>query len=286
MNNQIYPCLWFNGQAKEAAELYCNAFGGASAIVRDTPMVVTFEIEGKRIMGLNGGPQFTISPALSFFVTYYDRDRLERLWQQLAEGGSALMALGEYPWAPLYGWVKDRFGTTWQLMLGELPPHGQTVHLAFLFANTQLGRAREAIDFYTDIFPQSVQHHQELYRAGEPVQEGFLKFGHFSLNGETLAAMDGPGDHTFAFGEGFSLVVECDTQEQIDHYWKRLTEGGAESQCGWLKDRFGVSWQIVPSVLKELMGYPAKAPTVMAAFLKMKKFDIATLLQAAEGVGN
>jgi predicted 3-demethylubiquinone-9 3-methyltransferase (glyoxalase superfamily) len=279
MNNQLYPCLWFDGQAKEAAGFYCGLFG-QSKITAENPLVVSFELEGKKFMGLNGGPQFKITAGISIFVTHNDREKLEKLWQQLAHDGSPLIPLGQYPWAPLYGWVKDRFGTTWQLMLGELPPHGQTLAVSFLFAGAQMGKAQAAIDFYTGIFPNAAKHHVELYQANDAQPEGFLKFGHFSLNGESFAAMDGPGDHQFAFGEGFSLVVECDTQAQINHYWAALTDGGSESQCGWLKDRFGVSWQIVPTVLGQLMGDPEKAPRVMAAFMKMKKFDIAALQEA------
>lgn len=139
MTKQIYPCLWFDGQAKEAAEFYCSVFEN-SKITADTPLVVTFELDGKKFMGLNGGPNFKFNEAVSF-------------------------------------------------------------------------------------------------------------------------------------------VVNCDTQEEIDHYWFKLSEGGEEGMCGWLKDKFGLSWQIVPSVLGELMKDPEKAPGVMDAFMKMKKFDIEKLKQ-------
>jgi predicted 3-demethylubiquinone-9 3-methyltransferase (glyoxalase superfamily) len=92
--------------------------------------------------------------------------------------------------------------------------------------------------------------------------------------------MDGPGAHAYTFNEAVSLVVNCDTQDEIDDYWNKLTNGGQESQCGWLKDRFGVSWQIVPAILGKLMNDPERAPRVMQALMKMKKFDIDTLLNA------
>ena len=92
--------------------------------------------------------------------------------------------------------------------------------------------------------------------------------------------MDGPGEHAFIFSEAVSFVVDCDTQEQIDYYWNKLTENGEESQCGWLKDQFGVSWQIVPTILGKLMTDPEKGPRVMQAFMQMKKFDIEKLMQA------
>lgn len=140
MTNQIYPCLWFDGQAKTAAEFYCSVFKN-SKITTDTPMVIMFELNGKKFMGLNGGPKFKFNEAVSF-------------------------------------------------------------------------------------------------------------------------------------------VVDCDTQEEIDYYWNKLTEGGEESMCGWLKDKFGIWWQIVPGILGKLMSDPAKSGRVMQAFLKMKKFDIQKLIDA------
>ena len=141
MKKQIYPCLWFDGKAQEAAKFYCAIFKDAR-ITADNNMVVTFELNGTKFMGLNAGPQFQFNEAVSF-------------------------------------------------------------------------------------------------------------------------------------------VIDCDTQAEIDHYWSKLTaDGGQEGQCGWLKDQFGVSWQVVPSVLPELLSNPAKAQNVMKAYMQMKKFDIAALENA------
>jgi predicted 3-demethylubiquinone-9 3-methyltransferase (glyoxalase superfamily) len=147
MTNQMYPCLWFDGQAKAAAEFYCSIFSAApngqhSKITSENPMVVRWELNGKPFMGLNGGPQFKFNEAVSF-------------------------------------------------------------------------------------------------------------------------------------------VIECDTQEEIDHYWNNLiSNGGAESQCGWCKDQFGVSWQVVPKILDTFMADPEKSERVVAAFMQMKKFDIEKLMNA------
>ncbi len=141
MKDQIYPCLWFDGQAKEAAELYCSIFPN-SKIITDSQMVVNFELNGKFFMGLNGGPQFKFNEAVSFVIT-------------------------------------------------------------------------------------------------------------------------------------------CEDQKEIDHYWNNLTaNGGKESQCGWLVDKFGVSWQVIPSVLGKLMSDPEKGQRVVQVFMKMKKFDIEKLMNA------
>ncbi|MEP6674861.1 MAG: VOC family protein [Ferruginibacter sp.] len=141
MNNQIYPCLWFDGNAKAAATFYCSVFKN-SKIIDDTPMVVTFEVNGAKFMGLNGGPQFKFDEAVSF-------------------------------------------------------------------------------------------------------------------------------------------VVNCDTQDEIDYYWEKLTaDGGQESMCGWLKDKFGVSWQIIPAIIGKLMSDPEKMKRMMPVIMEMKKLDIKKLEQA------
>ena len=279
MKNAIYPCLWFDGNANEAAVFYCSIFNH-SKIIDDTPMVVRFEMERKLIMGLNGGPMFKINPSISLFVTCETNEEIETIWNKLIEGGSAMMPLDEYPWSKKYGWVVDKFGITWQLMLGELRVGGQKIMPSFLFVGDQYGKAQEAIKHYTSIFPNSETQHLEIYAAGEPQPAGNLKFGQFTLQNELFTAMDGFGEHDFQFNEAVSIVVECKTQDEIDNYWNKLVEGGQESNCGWLKDKFGVSWQIIPSVLSELMSDAEKAPRVMNAFLKMKKFDIETLLNS------
>ncbi len=279
MNNKIFPCLWFDGNANEAANFYCTVFSNSKVTV-DTPMVVQFEIEGKKLMGLNGGPHFTINPSISLFVTCQNNEEIETIYNKLVEGGSAMMALDKYPWSEKYAWVVDKFGMTWQLMLGELPEGAQKIVASFLFVGEQYGKAQEAMKHYTSIFPNSAIYHLETYKAGEEQPEGSLKFGHFALDGEMFAAMDGTGNHNFQYNEGVSLMVECETQEEIDNYWTKLTEGGEESRCGWLKDKFGVSWQIVPKVLGRLMKDPAKGQRVMGEAMKMKKLDIQTLENA------
>ena len=124
MNNKIYPCLWFDGQAKAAAELYCSIFGYGT-ITTDTPMVVTFELNGQKFMGLNGGPQYQPNPSISFYTVCETEAEIDATWQQLSEGGMVLMALDKYPWSPKYGWVQDRFGISWQLAMGKIAEIGQ-----------------------------------------------------------------------------------------------------------------------------------------------------------------
>jgi predicted 3-demethylubiquinone-9 3-methyltransferase (glyoxalase superfamily) len=279
MNNNIFPCLWFDGKASEAANFYCTIFSNSKVTI-DTPMVVQFEVEGKKLMGLNGGPMFKINPSISLFVTCQTNEEIDRIYNKLLEGGTAMMALDKYRWSERYGWVADKFGMTCQLMLGKLPDSAQKITTSFLFVGELCGKAQEAMKHYTSIFPNSAIDHVEVYKEGEGQPEGNLKFGHFSLNNEMFAAMDGTGNHGFTFNEGVSIMVECDSQEEIDKYWNKLTEGGQESRCGWLKDMFGVSWQIVPKALGRLMSDSTRAQRVMAKVMEMKKLDIATLENA------
>ncbi|MFN8206580.1 MAG: VOC family protein [Bacteroidales bacterium] len=279
MNRNIYPSLWFNGNARKAADLYCQVFPGFT-ISAENPMVVTVAGHGQQLMLINGGPEFTPNPSISFFVVFDSAQELEKAWHQLLEGGSVLMPLDAYPWSSTYGWLQDRFGVNWQLYLGQMAETNQFIIPALMFNGEQNGHAEEAISYYTSVFRDSSVAVVERYQEGEHDITGNVKHARFSIEGFALAAMDSSMPDPFIFNEGVSLVVECDSQEEIDYYWYKLSEGGIESQCGWLKDQFGVSWQVVPSVLGKLMADPARSGRVVQAFLKMKKFDIQALLNA------
>lgn len=278
MSHPIYPCIWFDGQAKEAAEFYGSIFA-QSKIISENPMVVLFEIDGKKIMGLNGGPMFKINPSISFFIYCPTEPEVDQVWNDLMNGGKALIPIGAYPWSKRYGWVQDKFGMSWQVMLNEESTSGQSLTPSFLFTSDRFGLAGEAIRFYTSVFENSVAEAIVPFPEGDP-NAGKVMYSEFTLNDYFLIAMDGPGEHAYSFNEAVSFVVECDTQEEIDHFWNAFTKEGEESMCGWCKDQFGVSWQIVPSILGELMNDPEKGQRVQEAFLKMKKFDIEALLKA------
>ena len=279
MKNKIHPCLWFNGKAKEAAELYCSVFKN-SKVTADTPMVVTFDLDGQKFMGLNGGPAHSPNPSISFFAVCETLEEIGGAWEKLSDGGQVLMPLDQYGWSTKYGWVQDRFGVSWQLSLGGTAEVGQNLSPSLMFTNQQAGKAEQAIHFYTSVFQNSSVKGVFKYSATDPDVEGTVKHAQFTLGPQVFMAMDSSLPHAFSFDEGISLVVECETQEEIDYYWNKLTEGGSEGRCGWLKDKFGVSWQIVPAILGKLMNDSEKAPRVAQAFLKMTKFDIQTLLNA------
>ncbi|SEK70083.1 VOC family protein [Parapedobacter koreensis] len=280
MKNSIYPCLWFDGNAKAAANLYCSVFANAT-ITADTPMVVTFELDGIKFMGLNGGSQFKPNAAISFYVTLEDRRALEGAWSQLADGGTVLMPLDKYGWSERYGWVQDRFGVNWQLSLGNSDDVGQRFVPLLMFCGEQQGKAGAAMDHYMSVFRDSAITFLANYAPGQVAHDATIVHARFRLLGDQVfMAMDSAVPQPFTFNEGISLVIDCETQEEVDDYWDKLTEGGEESMCGWVKDRFGVWWQVVPTILPKLLGDPGRAERVMQAYMKMKKFDIEALLDA------
>ena len=280
MKNKLYPCLWFNGAGKQAAELYKESFPNAS-ITTDNGMVVMADIDGCQLMMLNGGPMFKPNASISLFVVFDKEEELDKAWAKLSDGGQVFMALNKYPWSEKYGWIQDKFGIAWQLMLTKPEMKEQRVIPALMFTKSVAGKAEEAMQLYTSLFPQSFIKDVSRYEKGEGDVEGTVKHGRFTLCGQLFVAMDSSAAHAFSFDEGMSIAVNCDTQEEIDHYWDGLTaNGGMESMCGWLKDKYGVSWQIVPSMLGSLMSDPQKGQRVMQALMKMKKLDIAALTNA------
>jgi len=285
MKNVMYPCIWFDANGKDAATFYTGVFPDAR-ISADSGMVVTIECKGQKLMLLNGGPVFKPNPSISFLIANEDEQETERLYGELIKGGMALMPLDAYPFSKKYGWVQDQFGVTWQLYTGEKGDTPQYFTPTLLFANQQNGRTKEAIECYTALFPDSKTEGILEYPEGGGDTPGNVQHAQFHIKGYTFGAMDSSLKHPFDFNEGISLVVECDTQDEIDKYWNGLIAGGgAESRCGWLKDRFGISWQIIPVMLGTLMaaGDREKSGRMMNALMKMNKLDIATLEAAYNG---
>lgn len=285
MNNDIFPCLWYDGDAKESAEFYCDVFNGK--ITADTPVVMNIDLFGQKLMLLNGGPHFKKNPSISFMVICSTEDEVQQYWDKLMEGGIALMPLDAYSWSSKYGWVQDQYGVTWQIFLGDKPT-GQKIIPTLMFIHENNGKAMEAMEFYTKTFPNSSIGNILRYGdggEGHPIPEPAenVQHAHFTIDGYSFFCMDNSYDHQFDFNEGISMVVMTDDQEQTDHFWNTLTsDGGRESMCGWLKDRYGMSWQIVPKKLIQLMSDPdqAKAQKVVQAMMKMQKIVIQDLENA------
>ncbi len=277
MNNNIHPCIWYNGNAKQAAEFYCTLFPN-SKITTDSPMVVKWELAGQTFMGLNGGPMFTTNPSISFLVICEEDAEMDMLWQKLSDGGMVMMALDKYDWSERYGFVQDKFGLAWQIMKGKYSDVNQKITPTLLFVGNSFGKAATAVKYYTDVFKPSSVDGILLYAENEGPAAGSVKHSQYVLDGKVFMAMDGYGEHQFAFNEGISFVVECESQVDIDYFWDSLTcNGGQESMCGWLKDKFGVSWQIIPKNIGAIMMDPVNGQKAMQALMQMKKIDIAKL---------
>jgi len=301
---KITPHLTFNSHALEAVNLYTSVFKNSNVLnttkfteedmkelyklpedIRPGPAGVIksigFQLNGHDFIAVNGGPYFTFTPAISFFVTCESEPEIDYLFEKLSESGQILMPLQKYDFSERYGWLQDKYSVSWQFMLTGTP---QIITPFLMFVGEQYGKAEEAIKFYTSIFKDSAVNNIVYYGKENPSEEGKVVHASFRLMGEDFIAMESGLDHKFNFTEGISLYVSCDTQEELDHLWDKLSEGGETQECGWLKDKYGVSWQIAPSIAWEMVNDSdtAKAQRVSTAILRMKKLDFDTIQKAYE----
>lgn len=301
LKQKIVPHLWFDRQAQEAAQFYCSLFPDSRVTnittLQNTPSgdtaIVAFELWGYAFQAISAGPFFSLNPSISFMVNFdpsqdqQARQRIDAIWAKLIEGGQALMPLDSYPFSERYGWVQDRYGLSWQLILTN--PEGEQrpfIMPALLFVGAVCGKAEEASQSYLSVFPDARRGTLARYPVGmQPDQEGTVMFTDFQLAGQWFTAMDSAHEHGFQFSEAISFMVSCENQQEIDHYWEHLSAVPESEQCGWLKDRYGVSWQIIPTVLNSMMQDQdsERVARVTRAFLSMKKFDIAALQAAYDG---
>ena len=282
---RIVPHLWFNDNAKEAVNFYRTLFDDSKMMLEQkldgTPSgenaaYYEFTLAGQLFGALNGGPHFTVNPAISISVNCETIEETEVLWQKLIEGGRALMPLQEYTFSKLYGWVEDKYGLSWQVIYTEGFEYEQKITMQLMFSGHMTGKANEAIKYYTDLFKDGVIGDFHEYEEGQAVQEDAkISHANFSILDTEILASDNGTQTDYTFNEAISLMVLCVTQAEIDYYWEKLSADPEAEQCGWLKDKFGVSWQIVPANMNELMsrGTQAQIDAVTQEFLKMKKLD-------------
>ena len=290
---KIIPHLWFDTEAKEATALYASLFPNSLVdnvtTIHDTPSgdadTVSFTLAGTKFMAISAGSYFKFTPAISLFVTFESEAEIDKVWNALVDGGKVLMEYQAYPWATKYGWLEDRYGLSWQLSMSENHKTEQQITPLLMYTQGNAGKCQEALDFYTSVFPNSSIDLISKYAEGQGDVVGYINHARFTLGGYHLMAMESSGPHEFTFSEAFSLIVKCETQEEIDKYWATLSAVPEAEQCGWLKDKYDVSWQIVPTAMDRMMseGTPEQIKRVTQAFLQMKKFDIATLEQAYRG---
>lgn len=265
---KIVPHLWFDTQAVEAAQFYTSAFEGSSikshTTISGTPSgdvdILTISLTGYDFMLINAGPYFHFNPSVSFLVVCPTKEETDRLHRHLGKGGS--------DWQ---GGLTDRYGLSWQILTLSAWPHRQRIIPTQTFLADQTGRAAEALSFYTSVF------------AGGSVEDSPYYPGSFLLEGQRFALREKVSAHESVFNEAISYMVYCDSQEEIDKYWTALSADPDAEQCGWLKDQFGFSWQIVPREMDAMMAEkdPAKLARITESFLAMKKFDLAELRRVA-----
>jgi predicted 3-demethylubiquinone-9 3-methyltransferase (glyoxalase superfamily) len=299
--NKITPHLWFDKEAVEAANLYTSIFPDSRTTnvttLHDTPSgdcdIVSFELAGQSFMAISAGPLFKLNPSVSFILNFDPsrdenaRQTLGAFWNKLSPDGKVLMPLDKYPFSERYGWIQDKYGLSWQLILTD--PAGEErpfITPSLLFVGAVSGKAEEATDFYLSVFQNAKRGMIARYPAGmEPEKEGSVMFTDFMLENQWFAAMDSAREHRFAFNEAVSFMVSCNTQEEIDYYWDKLSAVPESEPCGWLKDTYGLSWQITPADMDRMMrdGTPEQIARITQAFLPMKKFDLAALRKAYDG---
>lgn len=292
---KIVPHLWYDREAKEAALFYISLFDQSKllnvTVIENTPSgnteLVGFELAGQQFEAISAGPFFKFNPSISLMVACYSIEEVNMKWRALSEGGTELMPLGEYPFSKRYGWVQDRYGLSWQLMLTDNGQAVQKITPNLLFSNESCGKAEEAVMYYTAVFENSEMGIISRYKEGEAESpQAKINYAAFKLSGIAFSAMDNGFDVDFSFNEAFSLIVNCKDQQEIDYFWDKLSAVPEAEQCGWVKDKFGVSWQIVPTKMNEMLqsGDREKVQRVTEAFLKMKKFDLEVLQKAYDGI--
>ena len=283
VSQKIIPNLWFDGNAKEAAEFYVSIFSMAKILSTEyypdtkeegladfqadmagKELTVEFAIENFRFVAINADSTFRFTPSISFMLNFdpsryaHAAEYIDRVWDALADGGKVLMPLQEYPFSKRYGWIKDKYGVTWQLILskpeGELRPF---IVPSLLFGASVQNQARGAMEYYISVFQNSRLGMLAPYpEQTGPAVPGAVMFGDCMLENQWFVAMDSGVDQSDTFNEAVSFAVLCKDQAEIDYLWKKLSSYPENEQCGWCKDKFGVSWQIVPENMNELMKTP------------------------------
>jgi predicted 3-demethylubiquinone-9 3-methyltransferase (glyoxalase superfamily) len=291
---KITPFLWFEKDMQAITDFYTSVFPnttvrGASELEgtpSGTVQMRTLTIFGVDFNVMTAGPYLPFNPTVSFIISCDSVEEVDTLWEKLSGEGKVLMELASYPFAEKYGWIQDRYGVSWQIMFSSTAKPDQKVIPTLMFAGDVCGRGEEALAFYTSVFKNSHVDYTMPYNSTEqvPIDDTRAKIKHagFTLSSFRLALMDSGKLSPLTFKQAVSFVVTCENQEELDYYWEKLTDGGEEVQCGWLNDKFGFPWQVVPVHMEEMMtkGTKEQIARVTEAFMKMKKFDVKILEEA------
>ena len=290
---KIIPHLWFDKEADEASKFYMSLFEDSKlkdkTILNSTPSgtveMITIELAGQEFMLLSAGPYFTFTPAISFVIACNTVDEVNKLWEKMIDGGEALMPLSHIRLVKnMVGWPTDT-DYPGKSCISETLTSNKKSHLPFCLSGNNMEILKKQLHSILAYFMiQILTISTNMVRVRNPINRERSCTGHITLENLDFIAMESAHEHHFSFNEAISFLVNCDTQEEIDYYWEKLSAVPEAEQCGWLKDKFGISWQINPSIMNEMMSKnePEKLAKVTEAFLKMKKFDIAELVKAYE----
>ncbi|MBO4106971.1 VOC family protein [Streptococcus suis] len=279
----IIPHLWYDTEAKEAVAFYVDLFGGKidwTYTITDTPSgdsdLIQFPLGDMTLVAISAGPYFKLNESMSLMVNVASKDEVTRLYQALSEGGRILMPLGEYPFSPYYVWLEDRFGLSWQLSYAPDLDKPYQFDICLLFSQEQVGLAQPMLDYYKDKLPQASVGQLSYYGEGEAaVEAAKLNYAELLVAGQKMIVMDHGYGGEASFNEAFSLMVYVDSQDELNFYYDLLSAVPEAEMCGWVKDQFGISWQIVPRILMEAYdtASPETVKAVNDAVLQMRRLD-------------
>lgn len=288
---KIIPHLWFDTQALEAVQLYVSLFEDSkilnTAVLYDTPsgdaQTVNFQLACFEFAAISAGPYFAFNPSISLMVACETKEEVDRLFKTLVEGGSELMPLGTYDFSEWYAWISDRYGLNWQIMLVENIDEHKRIRPCLLFGMEVCGKTQDAMDYYSSVFSDSKVGYVNPYLEGQAIDHrAKINYAELELLNLEMVMMDHGYGGDATFNEAISFMIQCDDQKEIDYYWEKLSFVPEAEACGWVKDQFGISWQVIPKMMYDLLsnGTSEEIKSVTKAFLKMKKFDIDALEKA------
>ncbi|MCA9349469.1 VOC family protein [Candidatus Saccharibacteria bacterium] len=224
-------------------------------------LTISISIYGYDFTLINAGPEFKATPSNSFMIYFnptkpgQSKQDLTKIANRLLEKGTALMPLQEYDFSPWFAWIEDKYGFSWQLILIEpQDPEYPRIVPAWMFGGPVQNQAKSASSYYQSVFKHSSRGLEFSYpKATGPAQAGSIMYSDFKLENQWFAANDAGVNQDFSFTEAVSYQINCADQAEIDYYWSKLSNDPASEQCGWCKDRYGISWQIVPANIEKLM---------------------------------
>ncbi|CQR25250.1 glyoxalase/bleomycin resistance protein/dioxygenase superfamily protein [Streptococcus varani] len=280
----IIPHLWFDREALEAAQLYTSPFPDShmdwTHDLTDTPsgdaVLVQFQLANLTLAAISAGPYFKLNESTSLMVHFQNKDELDRIFETLSEAGRVLMPLGEYPFNSYYVWLEDQFGLSWQFFYSPENSRAVQLEICLLFSQEQVGQVRSFLEKAQALFPNSqigtVNHYQENEKQEAKAQ---INYGELLLNQQRLVVMENGFGGENSFNEAFSLMVYTDSQEETQRLYQQLSHVPESEQCGWVKDEFGISWQIVPRPLMDAYQILSKEEMkpVHDAILTMKRLN-------------